>query len=817
MPQRPHLFFRNPTEGVIEYRPLVRSVFKEENDEPADYSRMQENFEVYRTNLIRDRDAKHRARTIDIQQHIDYIQLHFFGPFDSEKFANYYRTHFGLVPVRFEKFNTVGLFAITNEDHFTEFLEELNIFINANNHIGELSYDVKIRYINEFYLLTNDKIISFTELHETVLLNLVESEELLLNLILPIETRLQEFLRDQDIVFSYNPINRTIQFWGISQDGVDAILNNFDIVHTVNSTLSGVIRPGPYGLVVRDFGFNVVPPIEGDPSIGILDTGVSEQTPLSTIILNRNDQYDLIGTGSRVDNFDGTRGHGTAVAGFAALGNKLIPDHDGAKNADAWIVSIKIFQEDRPRVADTRILDAIRRVNIDLNTKIFVLTISEQESKITDDSFSAFAYSLDRLAHELDILIFISSGNIHSKHFFDTVTGQAIHNYPSNFDQDYYNIKSPAESLNNMTVGACAANFEDGRIEGLAIDGSFPTIYTSKFHYNFHNGILNTRQKNKHLVKPDIIYNGGDWDENGDPSVVGLKYISARAGEFFLKNSGTSFSAPLMANLAARICKTYPTLRMQTVKALIISSAKYPELGDSFNAVPKEFINHLVGHGIPNLEECIYSDSNSVTMVLEDEILPDRMKAFELNVPDYLLDKANGSTVLDVKITMCFSFEPILSNQMAYCPIHISFGLFKNLPINATRSTPNEDGEEVIEYIGLNRNKTENIRIKSGQSWSEDYYFKMKLLSNTQKLDLVYNKDDIRSNSNKFKLAVNCMRHKLLNPGQRDRYNIAHRFSLVINIKERPFRGSLSGDLYHELVAINTLNAIAELEAVAEV
>lgn len=817
MAERPHLLFRNPAEGIVEYRPLPRAVFpQEEDEEPADYTRMRENFRTYRRLLIEQRELRHASRTIEIPQHIDYIEIHFFGPYDYEKFSNHYRTIFGLVPVNFKKFNTIGLFAVTNETRLGEFLEQLRIFINTENHTGELPYNVNIRYIKEFYLLTNERIVDFTTLHDNALLNLVESEELLTDIILPIEQRLQAYLRAQNLTFSYNPTNRTIQIWNITEDSINSILSNFDIIHSVNSSLSGVVRPGAFATPIRDFGFTVTPPDDNAPSIGILDTGVSEQTPIAPIIVNTNTEYDLIGSGSRVDNYDGFRGHGTAVAGFAALGDKLIPNHTGGKIADAWIVSIKIFQEGTARVADTRILETIRSVHSEKGTKIFVLTISEQNHKSTDSSVSAFAYSLDLLAHELDILIFISSGNVDTSYFFNPVSGAATHAYPNDFAQEFTNIKSPAESMNNFTVGACAANFETGITSGIAVDGTFPAIYTSKFHYNFHNGILSKKQANKYLKKPDVIYNGGDWDNTGDPSITGIKHISARTGEYFLKNTGTSFAAPLMANLAAKINKNYPELRMQTIKALIINSASTPVLANFFDGLPKPITNHVLGYGIPNQIECLYSDDNSVTMILEDEILPDRIKSYDLNIPVYLLTKENTSTVLDIKMTLCFSFEPILNNQMAYCPIHIGFGLFKNLALTATRSVPNEDGEEVFESIGLTRNTADNIRIKSGQSWSEDYYFKMKLLSNTQKLDLVYNKDDIRNNGNRFKLAVNCLRHKLLSPGQKDHYNTSHRFSLVINIKERPHHDTLAGNLYNELTAINTLQAIADLEAEAE-
>lgn len=817
MPERSHLLFRNPVEGVVEYRPLPRAVFlQEEDEEPADYIRMRENFRTYRRQLIEQRELRHSSRSIEIPQHIDYIEIHFFGPFDYEKFSNHYRTVFGLVPVKFEKFNTIALFAVINEARFSVFLEQLLIFTNTENHTGELPYNVNIRYIKEFYLLTNERIIDFDTLYDTALLNLVESEELLTDIIIPIEGRLQTYLRAQNLTFSYNPTNRTIQIWNISAETITTILSNFDIIHSVNSSLSGIVRPGAFATPIRDFGFTIIPPEESAPSIGILDTGVSDQTPLSVIILNNNTEYDLIGSGSRIDNHDALRGHGTAVAGFAALGSKLIPDHTGDKIADAWIVTIKIYQEGRTRVADTTILETIRAVHSDRGTKIFVLTISESDFKNTDDSVSAFAYSLDLLAHELNILIFISAGNVHDRYFFNPVSGVATHHYPSEFAQEFTNIKSPAESMNNFTVGACAGNFETGVTTGIGIDGTFPAIYTSKFHYNYDDGILNKTQRNKYLKKPDVIYNGGDWDNTGNPSVVGLKHISARTGEYFSKNTGTSFSAPLLANLAAKISKNYPELRMQSIKALIVNSAEPPALSTFFDALPRSVTDHVLGYGIPNQTECLFSDDNSVTMILEDEISPDRIKSFDLNIPEYLLTKDNASTVLEIKITLCFSFEPILNNQMAYCPTHIGFGLFKNLPLHATRSVPDEDGVEVIESIGLTRNTTEHIKIKSGQSWSEDYYFKMKLLSNTQKLELVYNKDDIRNNENKFKLAINCLRHKLLSPGQRDHYNTSNRFSLVINIKERSHHGVLSGNLYNELEAINTLVAVADLEAEAE-
>src|SRR5690606_8262674 len=112
-----------------------------------------------------------------------------------------------------------------------------------------------------------------------------------------------------------------------------------------------------------------------------------------------------------------------------------------------------------------------------------------------------------------------------------------------------------------------------------------------------------------------------------------------RIGEFFAKATGTSYSAPLIANLAAKILNVYPALRMQSVKALIINAASTPNLATFFDNLPKPVTHHILGYGIPEIKESIFSDDNSVTIVLEDEILPDRIKSYPIHIPEYLLTK----------------------------------------------------------------------------------------------------------------------------------------------------------------------------------
>ncbi|HBX51342.1 MAG: hypothetical protein A2275_08130 [Bacteroidetes bacterium RIFOXYA12_FULL_35_11] len=806
-----HLHFNNPQEGVVEYKQKTRVVTRDDDGLPKYYQHMKDTFRNCTANFNSDKNTRHQNRnnTLRLPQHIDYILINFFGPFDIEKFTNRYKQNFGLVPVKFELFNSLGLFAIDNDNLFNNFFRELQTFQRTNDHTGNLPYNVDIRYIKDFRLLSDSNIISYRQLYDSAFLNLVDVTELFHDRIHPIEESLKTYLHRNNITFIHNQENKTIQIWGASQALINEIIANFDIIHSVNSSLAGVVAPGSFNTPIRSFGFTLVPPSPDAPVIGILDSGISSNTPLNAIVKNANNEYDLTGTGSLIDNLFNGCGHGTGVAGFAALGSQLITNHTGNKQADAWLLSIKILDTNSPRVSDLEIINLIRKAHEEYGVRIFVLTVTENDSKGDNEPISAFAFNLDKLAYELDILIIISAGNISQDYFIDQNSGTARIAYPDDFIQQWSNIKSPSESMNNLAIGSCAGNFENEINTGIAVDNDFPALYSTKFNYDFESDILSSKQSNKYLNKPDILYYGGDWDNSLDCSITGLKHLSAKTGVYYDKNTGTSFSAGLIANIAAKIIYRYPSLSMQSVKALLISSAFVPKFNSFYNNFSEKFAQRIIGNGIPVINECLHSTDNSVTIIIEDEISPDRIKSYPLHIPEYLLSKTTKSTVLDIKATLCYSFEPLLNNQMAYCPIHIGFGILKNMNLNEW--TTNTEGKQIPH--GLNGNSAENIKIKNGQGWSEDYYFKSKLLSNVQKMELVYNIENISGNDNTFKLAINCKRHKLMNEEQKNHFNRSYKFSITMNFQERPVKNLLEGNLYYELFAVNTLEAITDLEA----
>jgi|WetSurMetagenome_2_1015567.scaffolds.fasta_scaffold04145_6 hypothetical protein len=790
---KPHLFFRNPVEGVAKYKQPKRNPGiqdtddKEKNYDPRkeDYIRCRDLFHADRETRIRNRNL-----ALNIPVHIEYIEIHFFDSFNSGTFENFYRNRFGLAPVVFKEFNSVGVFAVIDSDRFNRFLKQFELFINTDNHIDNVSYDKLIKFIKEFYFLTTERIMEFSDLRSYVILNILKNPEFYRSHTNPIETRLREYLTENEIEFFIDNENERIELINIQRASLLEIINNFDIIHTVNSYSAGIIRPSEFNTPIREFGFSISNSDEDLPLIGIIDTGISSATPLASLIINDGNEFDLTGTSPTLDEAN----HGTAVASLATLGRNLIPDHIGKFEADAKLLSMKVMTGTSRVIKISDIETLIRDAHSKYKCKIFTLTILFEQPLKDNANISEYACMLDKLVDELNILIFISAGN--AEVVQNTIPPQPVE-YPYHFPEENMNICSPADSLNNLVVGAISDNFEANGPLVLASDSTFPASYTRRFNLGVHHVLKNSRRKSKHLFKPDIALPGGDYDNKVSAENTGIKVISAQTGIFFDRRAGTSLSAPLAANLAAKLLRIYPSIgnNMQSVKALIVNSSSIPNFGEVFKTARFD-PQKLIGKGIADNYQCLYSDENSITLLLEDTIRPSDLEEYLLNTPEYLHDLPHKRGVIEITATLCYKIRPIPEVHISYCPVCISFGFFNNKVIN------NEQSNE--------------IKLKSSITWSEDYYFATKLLSNCQKISFRLDKVPLDRENNTLKIAVNCKTHKLLNQNQKDSLNYDMPFSLAINIREIPEKGNLSGNLYAELEAINTLESMATLDATLE-
>jgi len=421
---------------------------------------------------------------------------------------------------------------------------------------------------------------------------------------------------------------------------------------------------------------------------------------------------------------------------------------------------------------------------------------------------------LDQLAYDLDILIFISTSNNPTKIEDDN-------DYPKLFRQKLANLAAPAESMNNMTIGAIADNYENNSPHiPVSPDKSLPAIYSRKFHYNFDDDeIFSKQSSNKLLKKPDILMPGGDYeryenfgigyDEGGETA---LEVLSGNLQERTYKSLGTSYSAPLAANLAAKIMRYYPLLSMQSIKALLINSSRVPKPASFFPGFTKNMLDRINGYGVPDENIALSSSENKATFVIEDTVQPGYIKSYPVYLPEYLNNAQQKNALLRISATLCFSFLPNHHNQLTYCPIHLSFVVGKNLELENY-----EKPETKKNPLGFNGNSSKEVRLSADGSWAQDYYLKNKVFSNTQKVNFNVSREKIIDEENCFKIAINSAFHKQLTKAEQEPYlDKDIHYSLIIDIEQNPKKGETLGSMYDELQAINDLEVITEIDLDAE-
>lgn len=782
-----------------------------EDEEEADgaiknYYTMAQAFQTYLTNFQNDYRTRVAERNpqIEVADHIEYIQILFQSQFVISNFYEQWANEFGLLGIQFSKFNNELLFAIIDRNKFNIFINEVNKFIQKEVEGDRtLEYSSKIVYIKEFKLLSTADIIQYRQIGQLMNIRLIDDFPLDSKIFASIFNSLTKYLDDNNIQYSFDEQSRNMEVIDATMNQLIEIIKNFDIVLNVTSSLATVISPSGLNQPNRSYGFRINNINDNLPIIGIIDTGISEKTPLSPIIL-KDERFNLTSTSVLQDDTN----HGTAIGALAALGKKAYTSgYRGNIEADAKLLSIKVMDNASSYLSQKAVLDLLRKAKLEFpSIKIFVLTICYEAHKRDNEDFSAYAYELDRFSHLNDCIICICTANNDSASLNNV-------SYDLNyFHNENTNICSPAESMNNITVGAAANSLRIGDFEGISISKEFPALYSRKGHIDLTK-LFPKNKVNKLYFKPDIIECGGDYEYNQAKTYIAagtkasMEVLSSIPTESFYCHVGTSFSAPLVANIAAQIQRNYPNIKAQSFKALIINGASANLI--RFPNQLSSLLNKTAGHGLTDEQKSVYSNDNSITFLLEESIEPEQIRIFPINFPQYLtaedLGKKRG--ILKITATLCFSFNPLLNHQLAYCPIHMAFCIFKNQTADQIMAT-----EEDVASL-----------LKSNLRWSQNgrYIGKPIPYTNTQKLSFSVNFQDLINESSTFKIAVNCRINPQLLPGTERQYQSQHSFSIALTVEETLKENNLTGKLYNEMMLCNSVENIAainmDIEGTAEV
>lgn len=850
--KKSHLFLKNEFGICLEFnRTRGRSDDEETLTEIKNYrnqkNRLYSCYESFHTAQSR----RHSKRDPNLNiEHFDLFAIEFLKVADDDV-VNSFGEKYGLSAVNYTDMNQTVLFAIADDNRFE------NVFITDVIDFYEEQNEENTKYklltlINKFNYWSSESIKSETVPTidvRNILLETVEPSPRMISKIKSMKEAMNCFFKENNV--SFIEIESGIyQINSIKEEQLEFLIDNYDIVQSVQALYNMRIRPNIFGNTIcdADASLNL---IENAPIIGVIDTGVHNIPVLEPILCEEG--IDLVNPyNPKPYEIDLTSDspHGTTVATLASFGNSF---YENIKadiiEADARIYSIKVQSGDTGLVNISGIINAIRKANSDFNIKIFNLSMSVRCKNYNQD-ISVYAYLLDKLAYQLDILIFIAVGNLNEDDVRcivdvcgqDATSEEIKHflTYPNHYYNpaistechvcECMNLCEPSESMNNISVGAIAENFNPAyHAHGLSLGKAFPAYYSRKFHIDYNASINGTRfknnQKNKNLFKPDIVMPGGDLLDFASRMLVLSPREDAR-GLRIIQNSGTSYATPLAANIAAKILCQYPELNMQSVKALIINSAepinshylddtisylkkqengRFPdvarkvktELSKKFNA--DRLSKYISGHGVPNIAKCLESEDNRCTFVIEDSIAFNSHKVVNFNIPEYLLQYTKKDAVLELTATLCYKFNPIRSNALSYCPLHISFNFGNSM-------NHNDSNANAREYARTRASENKGrMAIKTDfETWSDDFYpASSKMFSNVQKKTLNITRDEIAKIEKQMAIVFRCT-------GRSELLDNSYPFSFVLTIEQKKSSDLEGHSLYDSIEQINTVQMIAE-------
>lgn len=370
-------------------------------------------------------------------------------------------------------------------------------------------------------------------------------------------------------------------------------------------------------------------------SVCLLDTGVNNGHDLLSPILLDENMHTVDPTKGVYDIAD----HGTRMAGIASyftLEDKMESANPVVVNH--FLESVKLFDnsDDNQRELYGYVIEnAVNLVEVqnpEINRSICMAVTAPTNAIKNDGRPSSWSGAIDSIisgANEIDPtdvrkkLMFISAGN--------TSVAEIIEAGDIKTAVINHIIEDPAQAWNAITVGAYTNKYQipeelNGTFQPVVEPGCFSPFTSSSLMWS-----------DKWPVKPDIVLEGGNlsFDESSKfyTELPDLQLLTTskdfEMGKSLDTISMTSSATAQAAWIGANIQHHYPNLWPETVRALIIHSADWTDsMKDALfeNATPNRSdyrkLLRTCGYGIPNFPKAIWSASNRVNMIIEDQIQP---------------------------------------------------------------------------------------------------------------------------------------------------------------------------------------------------
>ena len=435
-----------------------------------------------------------------------------------------------------------------------------------------------------------------------------------------------------------------------------------------------------------------------EPNAYFLDSSLAEQTEWADDLLSRtqfndtgvavcildtgvNRNHSLIepympSTGMTVETTWGASdddGHGTNMAGvilYNDLRRYLLSSSPIPLNHTIESVKILGATVTTPNLygAVTENAALLPEISAPTVKRVYCMAVSDADSSSNDGQPSSWSGAVDKISFDgQKRLLIISAGNVEQQML-------QAYGYPNACLKK--SVEDPAQAWNALTVGAYAL---DTAIQPSDVTRGYSAIAQTEELSPYSS--TSASWKSQWPIKPELVCDGGNVASDGTNYIHGhddlskltlSKDISRR---LFSTIWATSAAAAQCSYIAAELMASYPDLHPETVRALLVHSARWTDAMKSQFGLPHtkaQGIKKLLrtcGYGVPDLSRAKDTLNNRVNMIIEGEMQPyekaqgssiPKMKEMHLHSlpwPDAILQELENTGV-KVRITLSYFIEP---------------------------------------------------------------------------------------------------------------------------------------------------------------
>ena len=241
--------------------------------------------------------------------------------------------------------------------------------------------------------------------------------------------------------------------------------------------------------------------------------------------------------------------------------------------------------------------------------------------------------------------------------------------YPAYLDEGSCRVANPGQSLQALTVGSVAYGaFDDAGWRSFASEAGHPSAF-SRCGFGIWG-----------VIKPEVVEYGGDnLRTQANPPNVGTPSHAKPCYPELVRSTmfppgpaverdevGTSYAAPKVTRIAAKLQEVLPDESCLLYRALIVQSARWPRWAWNAPTAEQLAVLRRIGYGIPDIGRAATNTDYRTTLVAsKDPKAPDqelRIKAgechvFQVPIPEAVQRPGREYDIL-IEVTLSYAAQP---------------------------------------------------------------------------------------------------------------------------------------------------------------